>query len=131
MIRRSLAVCILAGAVLAAGACAAPRQTLGTRNNECFRSLPTANTAVRDNGRLVGVRRVSRDMLLKAFPTAQIPAGREFCVVAFGGDYHNDRVEHPAGAPIGKYALVIVDIRGTTAHQTVLVDRLPFHLRHR
>jgi hypothetical protein len=129
--RRMFVASVVAGAVLAATACAAPRQTLGTRNNACFRSLPTANAAVRDNGRLVGVRRVSRVTLLKSFPTAQVPAAREFCVVAFSDDYRNDKVDHPAGEPIGKYALVIVDMRGTTAHQTFLVDRLPFHLRHR
>jgi hypothetical protein len=130
MMRRFLAVCVVALAALL-GACAAPRQTLGTRNNACFRSLPTGNAAVRDSGRLVGVRRVSRATLLKAFPTAELPAGREFCVVGFSGDFHNDRVDHPAGQPIGKYALVIVDMRGTTAHQTFLLDRLPFGLRHR
>jgi hypothetical protein len=125
--RRLLVACLL---VFAAG-CAAPRQTLGTRNSACFRSLPTANAAVHDSGRLVGVRRVSRDTLLKAFPTAQLPAGRDFCVVGFSGDYRNDKVDRPAGQPIGKYAVVIVDMRGTNAHQTFLVDRIPFGLRHR
>lgn len=126
MTRRLVIACVL---VVGAG-CAAPRQTLGTRNNACFRSLPTANAAVHDSGRLVGVRRVSRDTLLKAFPTAQVPAGRDFCIVAFSGDYRNDKVDRPAGQPIGKYAVVIVDMRGTSAHQTFLVDRVPFRLRH-
>lgn len=122
---------VVAFVLVVGSACAAPRQTLGTRNNECFRSLPTANAAVHDIGRLVGVRRISRATLLKAFPTAQVPAGRDFCVVGFSGDYRNDKVDHPAGQSAGRYAVVIVDMRGTSTHQTFLVDRLPFGFRHR
>ena len=129
MMRRVLLACVLGPVAL--GACAAPRQTLGTRNSACFRSLPTARTAVHDSGRLVGVRRVSRNTLLHAFPSAQLPSGNEFCVVGFSDDYRNDKVDRPAGSPIGKYAVVVVTMRGTTALQTFLVDRVPFHLRHR
>jgi len=129
MTRRVLVTCLLGAAAL--GACAAPRQTLGTRNSACFRSLPTAKAAVHDSGRLVGVRRVSRDTLLKDFPNAQLPPGKDFCVVGFSDDYRNDKVDHPAGAPIGKYAVVVVNMRGTTALQTFLLDRIPLHLKHR
>ena len=129
MMRRLAVVCVLGLAVL--GACAAPRQTLGTSSSPCFRSLPTAKAAVHDSGRLVGVRRVSRTTLLRAFPNAQLPAGKDFCVVGFSDDYRNDKVDHPAGAPIGKYAVVLVTMRGTTALQTFLTDRIPIHLRHR
>jgi hypothetical protein len=116
--------------VVGAG-CAAPRQTLGTRNSACFRSLPTANAAVHDSGRLVGVRRASRDTVLKAFPDARLSTAREFCVVGFSGDYRNTNVDHPAGAPIGKHAVVVVDMRGRPALQTFLVDKIPLHLAHR
>ena len=75
MIRRLLVASVLSAAVF--GACAAPRQTLGTRNSACFRSLPTAKAAVHDSGRLIGVRRVSRDTLLKDLPNAQLPPGVE------------------------------------------------------
>jgi hypothetical protein len=117
--------------VAAVSACAAPRQTLGTRNSPCFRSLPTARAAVRDNGRLVGVRRVSRNSVLHAFSSAQLPPGRDFCVVGFSDDYRTEKVDHPAGSPIGKYAVVVVNMRGTSAIQTFLVDKIPFRLRHR
>jgi len=127
--RRLVAACLIGAAGLAA--CAAPRQTLGTRSSPCFRSLPTARVAVHDNGRLVGVRRVSRTTLLHAFPGAALPAGQDFCVVGFSDDYRNNKVDHPAGAPIGKYAVVVVTIRGTTALQTFLVDRIPLRLKHR
>jgi hypothetical protein len=121
--------CLVAGAALAG--CAAPRQTLGTRSNVCFRSLPTARGAVQQQGRLVGVRLASRKHVLDAFPNAALPTGRDFCVVAFSDDFHADKVQHPAGAPTGKYAVVIVTMRGTTVVQTFLVDRVPLQVRHR
>ena len=121
--------CLVAGTAL--GGCAAPRQSLGTRSNVCFRSLPTARGAVQQQGRLVGVRLASRKHVLDAFPNATLPAGKDFCVVAFSDDFHADKVERAAGAPSGKYAVVIVTMRGTTVVQTFLVDRVPLHVRHR
>ena len=128
MIRRVTVTAVLA---LAVGACAAPRQTLGTRSSACFRSLPTAQAAVRHSGRLVGVRRIDRAGVLRAFPRAQLPQDRDFCVVAFSDDFRAETVDHPAGAPTAKYAAVIVNMRGTTTLQTFLVDSLPVRLRHR
>lgn len=127
--RRAIATCVLAAGALAS--CAAPRQTLGTRSSVCFRSLPTAKAAVRQQGRLVGVRLASRAHVLGAFPNAELPPGRDFCVVGFSDDFHAEKIDHPAGSPTGKYAVVIVTMRGTTVVQTFLVDRVPLHLRHR
>ena len=129
MIRRVAAACLVAGAALAG--CAAPRQTLGTPSSACFRSLPTARGAVHQQGRLVGVRRISRTHLVQGFPQAALPSGKEFCVVAFSDDFHADQVAKAAGAPTGKDAVVIVTIRGTSVVQTWLVDRVAFRIRHR
>ncbi|MBV8560647.1 MAG: hypothetical protein JO050_07730 [Acidimicrobiia bacterium] len=130
--RRVATVGVLAVASLTAGAaCAAPRQTLGTRSSACFRSLPTANAAVHQEGRLVGVRRISRAHLLRVLPQAALPPGKEFCAVAFSDDFHQGQVDKAAGAPQGKDAIVVVDLRGTSVIQTFLVDRMPFHLQHR
>ena len=122
-----------AGLVLAAlltAACAAPRNTLGTSASPCFRALPTAKAAVHNQGRFVGVRRVSRASVEKRFHAAP-PPGKEFCVVGFSGLFRPDQVDKPVGTNPGKYAVVVVTVRGTTAHQTFLVDRLPMRLRHR
>jgi len=126
--RRVIAACAIGGAVMAG--CAAPRQSLGTRSSPCFRSLPTARAAVHDNGRLVGVRRVDRSTVMRAFPGATLPTARDFCVVGYSDDYRTEKVDKPAGAPVGKYAAVIVTMRGTRVVQTFLVDRIPFRLRH-
>jgi hypothetical protein len=129
VIRRVIAASLVAGAALAG--CAAPRQTLGTRSSACFRSLPTARAAVQQQGRLDGVRRTSRAHVLGAFPSAALPAGKDFCVVAFSGDFRAEKVQHAAGAPTGKYAVVVVTMRGTTVVQTFLVDKVPLQVRHR
>jgi hypothetical protein len=121
---------LIAGVVIALGACAAPRNTLGTRSSACFRSLPTAKAAAHHEGHLVGVRRVDRGTLLKAFPKADPPPGHDFCVVGFSGQFHADKVDHPAGASEGRYAAVIVTMRGTTVVRTFLVEKLPLRLRH-
>jgi hypothetical protein len=131
VMRRMLLVYFVVAIACGATACAAPRQTLGTRNSPCFRSLPTAQDAVRHNGHLLGVHRISRTRLLDAFPRADLPSDREFCVVGFSGDYRTEQVDHPAGSPTGKFAVVVVTMRGTTPLQTFLVDKLPFQLRHR
>jgi hypothetical protein len=128
MRRLVVATCV---ALTALAGCAAPRQALGTRSSACFRSLPTARTAVHESGRFVGVRRVSRTSVLHAFPSAALPADHDFCVVGFSDDYRTEKVDHPAGSPIGKYAVVVVNMRGTSALQTFLVDKIPFRLRHR
>lgn len=128
MIRR-LAPMGLAALIALCG-CAAPRNTLGTRSSACFRSLPTARSAVHHEGHLLGVRRVSRDTVLRAFPQADLPPGHDFCVVGFSGKYKAENVDHPAGAPEGRDAVVIVTMRGTTVVRTFLVDRLPLRLRH-
>jgi hypothetical protein len=129
--RRTLVAYFVVAIACGGAACAAPRQTLGTHNSPCFRSLPTAQVAVRHNGRLVGVQRISRTRLLGAFPRADLPSDHEFCVVGFSGDYRTSQVDHPAGAATGRYAVVVVTMRGTRPLQTFLVDKLPFQLRHR
>ena len=126
--RRAAAVVV--ASLLALSACAAPRNTLGTADSPCFRALPTAKAAVHHQGRLVGVRKVSRRRLATLFPV-EPPSGNEFCLVAFSGSFRPDQVERPALRDPGRYAAVVVTLRGTQALQTFLVDQLPMHLRHR
>ena len=112
------------------GACAAPRNTLGTAASPCFRALPTARAAVHNHGRFLGVRRIGRRGFTKAFHTDP-PPGREFCAVGFSGPYRPGEVDRaPAGAA-GHYAVITVTMRGTTVLRSFVVDRLPLRLGHR
>jgi hypothetical protein len=117
-------------AALLASACAAPRNTLGTESSPCFRALPTAKAAVHHRGRLVGVRRVSRREVERAFPKADLPSGKQFCLVGFSGPFRAEDVDRAAGPDGGRYAVINVTTRGTTVLGTFLVDRLPLRLRH-
>ncbi len=126
---RRVSVAAVIAAVLTA-ACAAPRNTLGTSASPCFRALPTAEAAVHHHGRFVGVRRVSHTRLAELFHT-QPPPGKDFCLVGFSGGFRPEQVDHAVGTNPGRYAAVVVTLRGTTALQTFLVDSLPTHLRHR
>lgn len=124
---------VIAGLVMAGvltAACAAPRNTLGTSASACFRSLPTAKAAVHQQGKFIGVRRMSAHRLEQVFHRTP-PPGKEFCVVGFSGPFRAEQVDHPAGPNPGRYAVVVVTLRGTTTRQTLLVDRLPTRLRHR
>ena len=127
-VARIAAVALIAALALAA--CAAPRQTLGTRSSVCFRSLATARTAVHGRATLVGVRPIGRTHLRRVFPQAELPPDRSFCAVAFSDDFQASQVSAPAGAPAGKYAIVIVTVRGTDVLRTYLADRLPIGFRH-
>ena len=130
MRRGLLAIGAAAAATLLAASCAAPRNSLGTSSSTCFRALPTAQAAVHHQGHFVGVRRMSRTRVADLLHTSP-PPGKEFCVVGFSGPFRPDQVDRPASTHPGKYAVVVVTLRGTTAHQTFLVDRLPTRLRHR
>jgi hypothetical protein len=126
---RSAAVAGVLLVVLCTAGCAAPRNTLGTSSSACFRALPTAKTAVHQKGRLVGVRRAHRSTVEQALPKADLGTGREYCVVGFSGPFKSTDVDRPAGGTEGRYAVVVVTGRGTTALQTFLLDRLPLRLR--
>ena len=128
--RGALAAASLLVALAVGAACAAPRNTLGTRASACFRALPTAKAAVHHKGRLVGVRRVARKDVEHAFPNAALGSGHDYCIVGFSGPYGTADVDRPAGEAGGRYAVVVVTARGTTALQTFLSDRLPLRLRH-
>jgi hypothetical protein len=126
-VRRALIAAVVA-ALLAA--CAAPRNTLGTSASPCFRSLPTARAAVHDRGRFLGVRRLGPRGFTKVFH-ADPPPGREYCVVGFDGPYKSGGVDHATTDAAGRYALVVVTLRGTTVLRSFVVDRLPLQLGHR
>ena len=128
--RRRIRLVAGAVALTALVACAAPRNAIGTRSSPCFRALPTAKAAVHHTGRLVGVRKVTRSTLLHALPQGDPPDGKDFCLVGFSGPYRSDSVDRPAVPSPGRYAVVAVTTRGTTALRTYLVDKLPIRLRH-
>jgi hypothetical protein len=119
--------------VLAAGACAGGRISLGTDASACFRDLPPANDAVHTKGKLVGVRREGAATLRARLPhdttLATLP-DQDLCVFAFTGTY-------PAGSVTGAhntvprhYAIVAVGTKNTEVVAAFVSDQLPTRFKH-
>ncbi len=129
MRRVALAVASLALSVSCV-ACATPRNQLNTAAGQCFRSLPAARAEVGRKGELVGVHLVSRRTLARAFPAASPIQERRVCAVAFQDDYRPGDIPHAEPAGPGRFAVVILDVDGTRALTTLVVDRLPRGFGH-
>lgn len=129
---RRVTVALVAGLVLA-GACAGPRNTLGTAASSCFRALPTAKDAVHRKGTLVGVRRVDTDLLQRRMPgdpaLATLP-DRQLCVFAFKGKFQPADVPRAIEQHEGRYAVVAVATRRPVVVAAFILNRLPTRFRH-
>lgn len=129
----------LASAGVSAG-CVSPRNVLGTTSSPCFRAVPVASEAVRDNGRLAGVR-LFGSKTIDGYPRLRAVldqrAGRHVtsvCVVSFHGQFRLDQVQDPIGrAPAGgtgRVALVLVSDPQNKLLGTLVLTREPLPLRH-
>lgn len=130
---RLVAAAIAVAVIIGAGACAGGRNTLGTSASPCFRALPLAQTAVHEQGHLVGVRRVSTTTLrgrLKSNPKVQALPNQELCVFAFHGSYAPGRVAGATNTASGHYAIVAVTSRHPMVVATAVVDKLPTRFTH-
>ncbi|MDE3085819.1 MAG: hypothetical protein KGJ77_03550 [Acidobacteriota bacterium] len=126
--------------VLSLSACAAPRDTLGTKSSACFRAVPVATDAVRDRGTLSGVRLLGSkdlDRRPRFRSLLEARAGRtvtSVCVVSFQGRFRLDQVQKSFGrAPAsgtGTVALVFVSSPEERLLGTLVLSRVPLPLRH-
>ncbi len=129
--RRVAALLVAVLATLEAS-CGAPRTTLNTSASPCFRGLGLAISAVGDRGNLVGVRRLSATSLAARIPgTPDLGKGR-VCVVAFRGDFADAKdFTHTEDGEAARYAVVVLDDRGSAMRSRLVTSRLPFRFRHR
>ncbi|MHB8680559.1 MAG: hypothetical protein ACYDA2_00480 [Acidimicrobiales bacterium] len=133
-------VAVMAVSGLAATGCGSPRNSLGTTSSPCFRAVPVASEAVKDRGKLAGVRLVG-PKTIDAYPrlraVVQRRAGshiRSVCVVSFHGQFRLDQVRDPIGhAPpggTGIVALVLVSSPQNRLLGTLVLEHEPLPLRH-
>jgi hypothetical protein len=128
----SLFAIALALSGLLAG-CAASRNSLGTRDNACFRVLPEALAAVHDHGHFSGERYLPpRTLILDVshgtVPKALAQAARvATCLVAFTGHFKVSGVERgwAPKAQSGRIAIVVVRQRDLVLLATVVLVRIP------
>jgi len=132
--RRQLAAAAVAAVVtIGAVACGGARNTLGTSASPCFRALPLAQTAVHDQGRLVGVRRVNASTLkarLKNNAKLQALPNQELCVFAFRGNYAPGKVDGASNTKPGHYAIIAVTSKHPLVVAVAVVDTLPTRFAH-
>ena len=124
---------LMAGPVLLllASSCAGGRNSLNTTASSCFRAISVAENAVHHSGRLVGVRHLRADALVREAPEAADLGRRTACAVAYRGDFSATSVTGASGNRTGPFAVVLVE-GGDHLLGTYVVARLPvkFNLHH-
>lgn len=134
---------VAAGALVFVGAlsgCTAARNSLGTSSSPCFRAVPVASEAVKDQGRLAGVRLLSsrdldkRPRLRDVLSTRAGRQVRTVCAVAFTGSFRIGDVHDPIGhGPVGgegTFAVVCVSTPQNKLLGTIVLSRSPLPFRH-
>jgi hypothetical protein len=116
--------------------CTTARNNLGTSDSSCYLALPTATTAVRAHGHLLGVRQYTLSALRRQAPrlfgdlATTVPASQRVCVVAFGGQFTKATVSDPLGRSSGGLAVVVSTTPGNHLLGTVIFMRPPLHFGH-
>jgi hypothetical protein len=133
-VARGLAGCLLLAMAMAG--CTSGRSTLGTSDDSCYLALPTATSAVRSHGRLVGVHlftlktlRQRTPGLLKDLDTTY-HASQRVCVIAFSGDFRKSSVTRGRGQASGRVAVVVSTTPGNHLLGTAILGRTPLHFGH-
>ncbi len=131
--RSAFVLFVVLAAVAGISGCAGGRISLGTAAGSCFRALPPAQAAVHDEGRLVGVRRVSAATLRARLPhdvtLASLP-DQELCVFAFNGTYDRGAVTGAHNTNVGHYAIIAVSTNRPAVVGAFVVDQLPTRFTH-
>jgi len=140
--RPLILVLSIAVAAVGVGACGAGRAILGTNTSPCFLALPVAKRAVENRGSLDGVRLVDVTRLTSRGERAlrelldqmPIPPSHEVCLVAYRGSFTVGQVELPFGpippSGVGRYAIAVVTIPGSTLLGTLVVRHEPLSFKH-
>jgi hypothetical protein len=130
---RGGAVGLLVAAAVVTG-CTTARSDLSTSAGPCYLALPTATKAVDGEGHLLGVQRVTVDVLRREAPDLyrEVPrsyaASTRLCVVAFSGQFDAASVAGAGGRPSGRLAVVISTASGNHLLGTVIFLKPPLRM---
>lgn len=137
--RARRASCTLAGLALAASVlvgCTSARTDVGTSDESCYLSLPTATRAVQHHGHLAGIRRFTLSNLHSAAPrlykrlSTDMTPHQDVCVAAFTGRFAASSVSKPLGRSHGVLAVVVVTTPGNKLLGTLILRRIPVRFSH-
>jgi hypothetical protein len=130
----ALAGCLFLAFVLAG--CTSARNSLGTSDSSCYLALPTATSAVRAHGRLLGVHLFDQKVLRQRAPhlftalDTTYHASQRVCVVAYSGNFTRHSVSAPRGRSSGRLAVVVATTPANHLLGTVIFARPPLHFGH-
>lgn len=127
-------VLILSGSVFAG--CSSARVNLGTSDESCYLTLPTASQAVGGRGHFAGVRKYSIGGLKGVAPRLydkladHVPKGQAVCLAGYTGTFTRAMVEKPLGRATGKLAVVVVTLPGNKVLGTLILKKIPVRFQH-
>ena len=139
---RTQAGALTAGIVLAASllaSCSSARSDLGTTDESCYLTLPTAARAVGGHGHLEGVRKFSFSDLHGMAPRLygelahdDLTPKQAVCLAAYTGHFTASDVAKPLGRRSGTSAVAVAVVT-TPANRllgTLILTKLPVRFEH-
>ena len=115
--------------------CGGGRDALETGAGACVRALPVAHQAVAGHGRLAGLKLLTVPAPVSKAAAGlrpllrRLPAQRAICLVAYSGRFAATQVAHPlqipGSGPMGRYALVAVNMSDVSLVGTFVLQREP------
>lgn len=124
--RLSVAVVTVAVAALSTSCTVTQRNSLGTGASPCYRAIPTARSAVHDQGVFVGVRRLRSTTVGRRFPgSPTVEQSGSMCVVAYRESASPEGSRH-----LARFTVVIVTSPGNKLVRTMVLRKLPVGFRH-
>lgn len=139
---RSRSVVFAAGLVLAASllaSCSSARSDLGTTDESCYLSLPTAARAVGGHGHLDGVRKFTFGDLHGMAPRLysqlahdHLAPKQPVCLAAYTGHFTASEVSKPLGHRSGTspVAVAVVTTPANRLLGTLILAKLPVRFQH-
>jgi hypothetical protein len=131
-------LCGLALAALVFAGCSSARVGLGTTDESCYLSLPTATKAVggHAHAHLAGIRKYSITGLKSIAPRLydrladQVGNHQAVCLAGYTGNFSADMVTKPLGRSTGKVAVVVVTSPGNKVLGTLILSKVPVRFEH-
>jgi hypothetical protein len=137
---RTRAAALTAAFVLAASllaSCSSARSDLGTTDESCYLTLPTAARAVGGHGHLEGVRKFSFSDLHGMAPRLygqlahdDLAQKQALCLAAYTGHFTASEVAKPLGHRSGTSAVAVVTTPANRLLGTLILTKLPVRFEH-
>ena len=134
---RTLTAGLVLAASLLAASCSSARSDLGTTDESCYLTLPTAARAVGGHGHLEGVRKFTFSDLQGMAPRlyghlahGDVAPKQAVCLAAYTGHFTASEVTKPLGRQSGTLAVAVVTTPANRLLGTLILTKLPVRFEH-